>query len=338
MSPLNARPAGPRSAMKRLLVLLQFTRFALAFTAVADAWAFMLLRPDGAPAPGHLVARLLLTALVAGSVYAFGMTLNDVLDARRDRIFARWRPIPSGRLSPRAGIVIAFSMLLTAVFGAAMLGAVIAHSYVPFSLFVVFVAAVLIVFYNATGKHLGGAGLLTLGAVRAVDCMVGHPTKGVVILPIFLLTHVALVSALAYRLEGKRPRLKPKDFLIVFGGVVLGDALLVGYMALRGSLGAFTQPLICGPLLAMAAYMLWAAWVLKSPLPPRKKGERLIVTGLFWLFAYDAGILLANGQWKAGLAITALGLCSISAFLFLRAWGRMAPRSPQYRVARQDAL
>ncbi len=324
--------------MKRLLVLLQFTRFALAFTAVADAWAFMLLRPPGAAAPGHLVARLLLTALVAGSVYAFGMTLNDVLDARRDRIFARWRPIPSGRLSPRAGIVIAFSLLLSAMFGAAMLGAVIARSYVPFSLLVVFAVAVLIVFYNATGKHLGGAGLLTLGVIRAVDCMVGHPTSSVVILPVFLLTHVALVSTVAYRLEGKRPRLKRKDFLIVLGSVALGDGLLVGYMALRGALGAFTQPLIFGPLVAMAAYVLWAAWVLKRPLPPRKKGELLILTGLFWLFAYDAGILFANLQWKAGLAITALCFCSIGAFLLLRAWGRMARGSPQYRIARQETL
>src|SRR6202000_672948 len=36
-------------SMYRLLVLLQLTRAALAFTAIADAWTVLLLRPPGVP-------------------------------------------------------------------------------------------------------------------------------------------------------------------------------------------------------------------------------------------------------------------------------------------------
>lgn len=325
--------------MQRLLAILQLTRAALAFTAVADAWAFLLLRAPGAPRPSHLVARLLLAAFVAVCLYGFGMSLNDLLDARRDRVFARWRPIPSGRLSPRAAIVIALSLLLGAMFGAGVLEAVIARSFVPLSPLVVFAAAALIVFYNATGKHLGGAGLLTLGAIRAVACFAGHPAQPMIVLSAFLLTHVALAGTVAYRLEGKRPRLKRNDLLIVFAGVFAGDLLILLYMWWRGDFdgggGVWHQwHMLVGPLAAMALYGLWMLYVLARDLPPRKKGEWIMLAALFWLFAYDASILFANGQWKAGLAILLLAGLGMAGFVGMRAWSRAWAAKPRYRITR----
>src|SRR5580704_15753759 len=110
--------------MFRLLALLQLTRAALAFTAIADAWAVLLLRVPGTPAApinGLIILQMIVVAIVSFGLYGFGMALNDLLDARRDRVFAPRRPIPSGRIQPRSAIVIALSLLMAALLAAALL-------------------------------------------------------------------------------------------------------------------------------------------------------------------------------------------------------------------------
>src|SRR5262245_8219132 len=109
--------------MFRLLALLQLTRAALAFTAIADAWTIILLRsPSTPPPPMHiLILRMLVTGFASSGLYAFGMALNDLLDARRDRIFAPRRPIPSGRIAPRSAIVISLALLMLALTAAGIL-------------------------------------------------------------------------------------------------------------------------------------------------------------------------------------------------------------------------
>ncbi len=69
--------------MYRLLVLLQLTRAALAFTAIADAWTVLLLRMPGEAAGGMgiLIVRMMVTGVVSFGLYGFGMALNDSLDA-----------------------------------------------------------------------------------------------------------------------------------------------------------------------------------------------------------------------------------------------------------------
>ena len=65
----------------RALALLQLTRAALAFTAIADAWTILLLRPPGA-APDPMIitmGKMAVTGVVSFGLYAFGMSLNDLL-------------------------------------------------------------------------------------------------------------------------------------------------------------------------------------------------------------------------------------------------------------------
>src|SRR4051812_4869590 len=103
--------------MFRFLALLQLTRAALAFTAIADAWTVLLLRVPGDDRPrsmGLLIVEMLVMAVASFGMYGFGMALNDLLDARRDRIFAPRRPIPSGRIQPRWAVVTALALLMAA--------------------------------------------------------------------------------------------------------------------------------------------------------------------------------------------------------------------------------
>ena len=57
-------------------------------------------------------------------LYGFGMALNDLMDIRRDRVFARWRPIPSGRIRPRTAIVVTLVLLMISLAAATILGGI----------------------------------------------------------------------------------------------------------------------------------------------------------------------------------------------------------------------
>jgi len=338
--------------MFRLLALLQLTRAALAFTAIADAWTVLLLYalPDPSPVsryPAHgfwvVVAKMLLMSIVSAGLYGFGMSLNDLMDMRHDRIFARWRPLPSGRIRPRTAIVIAILLLMLSFSAAAGIGAIdmaftpVAEAvFIPWSVVFAMATAVLIVFYDATAKYLGGLGLVTLGAIRALHCLIGNPKTPLLFLSMFLLTHVIVVSLIAYQMEGKRPRLKRVDWIVAIAGVLLGNVLALVYMFYRHTFSMNIAWMLLGPLGALLSYTLWAIIYvrLRRTYSTRKKGERLMLMGLFWLFIYDASILFANGQSLAGIAVTVLLICAILSFFGLRWLGRWIAL-PEMRYRRE---
>jgi len=319
--------------MFRLLALLQLTRAALAFTAIADAWTILLLRPPGVlpeQSMGMIILEMIITGIVSFGLYGFGMALNDLLDARRDRIFAPRRPIPSGRIQPRSAIVISLVLLGTAVLGAAILTPLHlvklnkmiqlhVRDFVPYSFFFTFGTATLILFYDAAAKYLGGLGLVALGAIRALHCLIGNPKTPLLFLSMILLTHVIVISTIAYRLENKRPRLNRGDIVTVILGILIGNGLAIWYMARSTTFDPASLRMLIGPGIAAILFIVWAAALLSSAKrTPRQKGERLMLMGLFWLFVYDASMLVSNGQYLAGVAITLLLLCSVLSFFGIR--------------------
>jgi 4-hydroxybenzoate polyprenyltransferase len=348
--------------MFRLLALLQLTRAALAFTAVADAWAVLLLRLPSQPAYSFLqplfwltILKMVVVAVVSLGLWGFGTALNDLLDARRDRLFAPRRPIPSGRIKPRSAVVVAVVLLMGALLAAALLTLIHVwevsagprqirlRDIVPWSLFFTVATASLLVFYSATSKYLGGMGLLTLGLIRALHCLIGHPRTPVMFLSMILLTHVVIVSAVAYYLENKRPRLNRGDIATIVLGILITNAILLWYTVTRQQWlqwSADLLPMLIGPALAALAYILWAtAIMLNKRMFPRQKGERLMLLGGFWLFLYDASMLLANGQYLAGVAITLLLICAIASFFVIR-WlsrGWVFPRVA-FRIERPERI
>src|SRR5687768_2592718 len=135
---------------RRLLSVLQLARLALVFTAIADGAASLLLlaelRPD---VSGPLtVMRVITAALVSVGLYGFGMTLNDIIDRRRDEQLAAHRPLPSGRIGVTMAHVVCTTLLLLAVAGGTFysLGR---GSWM--SLILVALTALLVVFYDLAG-------------------------------------------------------------------------------------------------------------------------------------------------------------------------------------------
>ena len=114
---------------QRLLPVLQLTRMALVFTAISNAQCTLLLyaglqrRIGGGSLLEYLDPLLmLLVALMSVGLYGFGMSLNDIIDRRRDSQLAAHRPLPSGRI----GIVTAH--VIAVLLGALALGAGVAWS------------------------------------------------------------------------------------------------------------------------------------------------------------------------------------------------------------------
>ena len=99
---------------RRLLTLLQLTRMALVFTAIADTQAALLLATTAPHAGKWGVSlpqlasllhpwRMLTVAIISVGLYGFGMSLNDIIDRRRDRQISPGRPLPSGRVGAGDG-------------------------------------------------------------------------------------------------------------------------------------------------------------------------------------------------------------------------------------------
>src|SRR5687767_10887020 len=113
---------------RQLLSVLQLTRMALVFTAIADSMASLMLlsrlRGQGLhESPRYLqLAMMGLVALISAGLYGFGMSLNDIIDRRRDQQLAAHRPLPSGRI----GLATAHTICLTLALMALLAGMVYA--------------------------------------------------------------------------------------------------------------------------------------------------------------------------------------------------------------------
>src|ERR1700716_730650 len=109
-----------RVLSRRLLSMLQLTRMALVFTAIADTQCELLLgwtmRRGGSGSLLDLpAAQILCIVLVSVGLYGFGMSLNDIIDRRRDAQLAAGRPLPSGRIGLVTAHVICIMLALTAL-------------------------------------------------------------------------------------------------------------------------------------------------------------------------------------------------------------------------------
>ena len=320
--------------MRHFLAGLQLTRAALALTAVADVWVLMLLRMPGEAPLQHPIWQMLIAGLAALFLYGFGMSLNDVLDARRDRVFAPWRPLPAGRMSMQSATIVSLTLLLLGLFFAGALGAIQNQSIIPWPLLVAFCTATLIVFYNGAGKFLGPVGLITLGLIRGCNSLMGNVHAHNLLPAMVLMGHVLLFSVIGYRLESKRPRLRRRDYLLLSVVPLALLLLMIGMMGYWHTLTPRWLLLGMGPLaVAVVFYSYVARQIFQHRKEPRQRGEKIIRMGMFAIFFYDASILLANGQIGGAMVIMALFGLSLAFFYLMRAAGRDMPMGkPHYRM------
>jgi geranylgeranylglycerol-phosphate geranylgeranyltransferase len=179
----------------------------------------------------HHPGAVLRAGLVIALIVAFGFIINDYHDADEDRLSKPYRPIPSGRLSPRYALMLAWSAAGLAVLVAASLGLRMALA----ALFLVACSAAYTYYLKPT-LLLGITMVAVLNAAAVLyGCLaVGALTPGAVMLTVLALLNASAQETL-YNLEDRvedlrsnvrttAVRLGPRATLVLFAVLALGCA------------------------------------------------------------------------------------------------------------------
>jgi 4-hydroxybenzoate polyprenyltransferase len=349
--PPTAYPtAMPVRFSQRLLSILQLTRMALVSTAIADSiselliWAKWqtIIREDYSYITYLTPWRVIAVAIVSMGLYGYGMSLNDIIDRRRDRQIAAHRPLPSGRI----GIVSAH--VVCAMLGMAALAAGGYLAHYPYTGMLSFVLLIwtmgLITFYDFAGKYLVAPGLLTLGLIRFFHATIPAPQMPLLWHPLLLLNHVAILSTVSYAWEQKRPRLTRRHWWAVLGGLALVDAVCVSLVSFRRQVrlntgfaqSLWVTPGLLLPIAAIIGFVVVAAviWLRSSDI--RSAGRNLMLAGLLWLIVYDASFVAGYVSYAAAGAILLLLPVAYLSVLLMRWWAKLVLLSqrPEYQRAR----
>lgn len=239
---MDGREAAQGRVPRRLHGYLRLVRLPGALSAAADVAAGAALAGAGS-SPALLPA-------AAGSVllYAGGMALNDILDAKKDRALHPERPIPSGLVPLFNARVLAAALLALGAASAAGGGTI--HLGVTGAL----VAAIALYDSPAGESRLWGPPLM--GACRGLNLLRGS-TLGAAGLeaaslpgPVLYAVLVAGVTLLSTAEE--RPA--TKSVLAASGALILAGALAPAWLALAA--GPLHGAALALPGLALGVYIL----------------------------------------------------------------------------------
>jgi hypothetical protein len=322
----------------RLFPLLQLTRMALVFTAISNSLCTLLLAWARIDVSQRLFWREAgLVALISTGLYGFGMSLNDIIDRRRDRLLASHRPLPSGRIRvSTAHFVCAFLITLSLVAGA--IYSKISATWM--SMILVTWTAALIVFYDLAAKYLVALGLLSLGLIRFFHAVIPAPQLPLIWHPLLLLNHVTVLSLVAYRWEEKRPPLTPIHWAAVPGGLAAIDAMLIALLAWRrtqegGSIidALRITPALIAPASAVVVFIILAILIRRLSPTPREAGQRLMLYGLLWLIVYDFTFVAGYVGLLPALFLLLLLPLAYASVQIMRWWGGIVALSqrPQFK-------
>jgi hypothetical protein len=167
--------------MSDLRVYAQLVRLPNLPTALADI-CLGVLAAHALPEHGFSFAVLLLSS---GCLYSAGMVWNDYFDVEQDRRERSFRPLPSGRVSPRQAVRLGVVLLAAGVLLAALAGAA------AFWVAVCLVGAILA--YDGWLKRIW-AGPLAMGTCRFLNVLLGVSACGSLLWPRG--AHLALVVGL----------------------------------------------------------------------------------------------------------------------------------------------
>jgi len=257
---------------------------------------------------------LLLGAVAAAGLHAYGTALNDLLDVRRDRVLHPRRPLPSGAMSVQHAVITAVLGLLTATLAALALG--------TGPVLVCLLVAVAILFYNVTGKHLPAIGIVTLGLIRTVGMFLPNPVLGFAWPIVLAMTHVIICATVVYHVGAKRPRLQPGEQWGIASGWAFWILVLVGWMGWRDGLQMNDIPRVwIGPMVAALLFAVASRRLLRWA---RKQGADGAVLRLMygsvagaWLIVYDLTWLLSAGLWIQGFVHVGLLVLACAAMFSL---------------------
>ena len=241
--------------------------------------------------PQALVALLASTA----GLYAGGVVLNDFFDADLDALERPERPIPSGRV-PR---------ISAGVFGTALLAIGIASAaYVSLtSLVAAGAIALLVVIYDAWGKHHPLLGPINMGMCRGGNLLLGVSAAPAVLGELWLLSllpiaYIGAVTAVS-RGEVHGGSGATGILAIVLAGSVAAALLLLGIRT-----GYRTSHAL--PFVMLFVLLVFPAFLRAATQPSPDVVRRAVKRGVLSLVVMDASLAAGFAGWPTGLAVLAL--------------------------------
>lgn len=313
----------------------------MAFGAVSDVWFVILLTQARSEYTYIPVKHMLLpAALIAGAtvaigLFAFGASLNDVLDVRHDSAFSPDRPIPAGRIRFGQAIIVTVGALIVAMLGGIMLsiGAPGASHPSIGAIAMTLLTATGILFYNAAGKYIPAIGLITVGLIHAAHMLIPNYQLQFT-LPIWLVaTHAMVIAAMVHRLEDKRPRIGPRSLIAVvacwaaFTAVILwaGRSEGEGFWPDDGPRWGLVWPAI-----AVFGFSVVARWKMRD-VEPRIAAEKLKRYGAMWQALYGAAWLLGLGMPVQAAWIGAFAVAGFAGMTLIKEMTGYSGRPVAYR-------
>lgn len=175
---------------------LRLARPANLLTSVSDIWAGAALSGVLSTAlyDPALTRSLAWLSLATIFLYAGGVVMNDVCDARLDAVERPERPIPSGQVSLKAATLWGGSLLVAGILAASMTGAV--------SGLLALGVALTALLYDRWGKHHALLGPVNMGLCRGINLLLGMSiTTGAIahmgwaaIVPVIYIGAITLIS------------------------------------------------------------------------------------------------------------------------------------------------
>lgn len=315
----------------RIITAIQLTRLTMAFGAISDVWFVILLtraRHEYNYMPVYkmnLPGALLAGATVAIGLFAYGASLNDVLDVRHDSAFSPDRPIPAGRIRLGQAIVVTVGALIVAVLGGLTLGLEAAE--------LTLLTATGILFYNAAGKYIPAVGLTTVGLIHAAHMMIPNYQLEFT-LPVWLvMTHSMVIATVVHRLEDKRPRLRTRAIVATIMGWGVWSAALLTASAVHDE-GLWPDDVsVWGVLYPVAAVIgfVMVAWWKVTGVRGRAAAEKLKRYGAMWQALYGAAWLAALGLPIQGTWIGVFAIAGFFAMTMIKEVTGLSDRPVAYR-------
>ncbi|MBO0698828.1 MAG: UbiA family prenyltransferase [Zavarzinella sp.] len=276
-----------------LLPLARLLRLPNVFTAFADIGLGLCATAALSPATvdDTFWWKATLLVLASGLLYSAGMVWNDYFDLEEDKRDRPFRPLPSGRVSVRAAVIIGIVLLA----GGWACAAVTGRS----GAWIALVLVLAIVAYDARIKRTA-FGPLGMALCRFLNVLLGLSLADPAHLPLVTRLHLALTVGVYIvgvtwfaRTEEKRsdPKVLSRAALVMLAAAVL--ALAVGVRVPPG-----TSSLFFPYLLVAAGFWVGGPVVAAIRKPTADRVQAAVKRGIFGLVVLDA--LLASvfvGTW-----------------------------------------
>lgn len=284
--------------------LLELARPANVVTAWADIWAGVaaaggvLAIADGIGAGVFLetpLPSLVWLLLATSGLYAGGVVLNDVYDAKLDATERPERAIPSGRITRQNALLFGTLLLI--------LGVLAAFQVNDTSGWIAFAIGVCAIFYDRIGKHNTVLGPLSMGLCRAGNLMLGVSIVPAMLLPRWYLALIPLVyiGAITAVSRGEVHGGSKATGSIAVGLVF---ALLVSLMILFAH--TFTVLMIAIGFILLFGWLVLPSFLKAAREPAADNIRRAVQAGIMGLIPLNAALAAGFAGLIPGLIVLSL--------------------------------